>query len=207
MPGVVESEVEPATATTMPNPNPQPEPAPEADCQRPDNPFNLAGWMEYEVCTVLTWTLWNNENSSQVLNIQATLQSYEPMGTLNELSDARDQVQGEINQFDWANTGLQSGELPDLEIFFPNSTPNGLLTGNFTLTPDPGGDFAFVTTCGVETANVFGDAMSQGFCAALNWMIVTGILNWAQYLFDVVIWLGFLRYVWNLVTVVIPQIL
>jgi hypothetical protein len=197
----------PPSATTMSNPPPQPEPAPQADCQRPDNPFNLPGWMEYEVCTVLTWTLWNDENSNQMLNIQATLQVYEPLGTLNELSAARDTLQGEINQYDWANTGLQSGELPDLSILVPDTTPDGLLTGNFDLTPDPSSDFAFQRTCGLQIANVFGDAMSQGMCAAINWMMVTGILNWVQYFFDLAIWIAFIRYGWYVVTTVIPTIL
>ncbi|MEP7356450.1 MAG: hypothetical protein ABI847_04375, partial [Anaerolineales bacterium] len=197
----------PPTASPIPNPNPQPEPAPSADCQRPDNPFNLAGWMEFEVCQVLKWTLWNDENSTQMLNIQATLQVYEPMGTLNELSDARNTLSDEINQYDWANTGLQSGELPDLSILIPDNTPTGLLTGNFDLTPDPGSDFAFVRTCGLQIADVFGDAMSQGMCAAINWMIATGILNWVQYLFDLAIWIAFLRYGWWVVTNVIPTML
>ncbi len=198
----------PSTPTVMPNPNPQPEPAPGADCQRPDNPFNLAGWMEFEVCQVLTWFVWTGENSQQVLNIQATLSVYEPIGTLNELADARDTVADEVNDFDWANTGLQSGELPNLNIFIPSTTPNGLLTGSFTLGAGPNAtNFYFLRTCGLDIADVFGQAMSQGMCAAINWLLVTGILNWVQYFFDLAVWIAFMRYAWYTVTQVVPTML
>ncbi len=162
--------------------------------------------MEFEVCQVLTWFIWTPENSTQALNIQATLAVYEPVGTLNELSAARDVAIAEVSQFDWANTGLQTGALPNLNIFMPDTAPHGLLTGDFALTPAPAGfNFLFLKTCGLQIADVFGQSMSEGMCAAINWMLVTGILNWLQYFFDLAVWIAFFRYMWHTVTTTIPQ--
>ena len=197
----------PPSPSPMPNPTQPPEPAPGADCNRPDNPLNLAWWAEYEVCKTLTWFVWTPDNSQQVVDVEASLNNYEPMGTLAEITAARDTLQGEINQFDWANTGLQSGELPDLTIFFPSTTPNGILTGNLVLSPNPNDPLAFVTTCSLSVVTVLGDAMGKGMCASINWMEATGILNWVQYFFDLAIWAAFLRYIWHTLTVTLPQIL
>lgn len=197
-----------ATPSPMPNPTQQPEPAPNADCNRPTNPLNLAWWVDYEVCRVLTWFVWTPDNSQQMMNMQATLQVYEPLGTLNELESARTVAQQELQQYDWASTGLQGTTgLPDVSILFPHTTPPGLLTGNLQLGPGAPNNFPFVTVCTLSTGQIFGDAMGQGLCATINWLVATGIMGWVQFLFDVAVWVAFARYMWYLVVTQLPQIM
>lgn len=197
-----------STPSAMPNPTQQPEPAPNADCNRPDNPLNLAWWVDYEVCRVLTWFVWSPDNTQQMINIQATLEVYEPLGTLNELENARNIAQGEIQQYDWANTGLQGTTgLPDISILFPSTVPSGLLTGNLQLGPGAPNAYPFITACTLSTGQIFGDAMGKGLCATVNWLVDTGIMGWVQFLFDVAVWVAFMRYGWYVVVTKLPQIM
>jgi hypothetical protein len=196
----------PPSPSPMPNPPQNVEPAPGADCQRPDNPWNLAWWADYEVCRTLTWFLWTPDNTQQIISIQQQLTDYEPIGTLAEINVARDTLQAMINQYDWTHTGIETGLNTDMQVFFPSSVPNGLLSGNLNLAP--GNDtFQFVTTCSIQLTNSFGDAMAKGFCASINWLQVTGILGWMQFFFDVVVWVAFIRYAWHFITNIVPNLL
>jgi len=197
-----------AQGTAEPVP-PRPEPAPYVDCDRPTNPLALANWMDYEVCRVLTWFVWSPDNSWQVTQLQIGLNSYEPLGTLVELTNARDEVQQQLDKYDWARTGLQEDDtlMPNINVFFPNHSATGLLAGNLNLTPNPTDPMAFLTICSLQVGDIFGDAVAKGLCASINWMIAIGIMGWVQFLFDVVVWLAFIRYAWYLVTVTLPAIL
>jgi len=188
---------------------PRPEPAPYVDCVKPTNPLWLADWMDYEVCRILTWFVWTPGNSQQVANLQTGLNSYEPLGTLQELTDARAEVQVQLNQYDWARTGLQQDDtlVVDIGVFFPNHVATGLLAGNLDLTPAPFDPLTFVTICTLKVGDIFGQAVAEGLCASINWMIAIGLMGWVQFLFDVAVWLAFLRYAWNLVTVTLPTLL
>jgi hypothetical protein len=100
-------------------------------------------------------------------------------------------------------------ELPVIELFFPSVVPRGLLTGNLDLTPGTiqALNVQFVTTCSLKTGDIFGQAMAEGLCAFINWLVSTGIMGWTQYFFDLAVWVAFIRYAWYLVTTKLPQIL
>ncbi len=159
----------------------------------------------------MTWFVWSPTNSQQVANLQVSLGQYEPLGTLIEISDARNEVQDQLYAYDWARTGVQTvytdTVIPDIGVFFPNHVATGLLAGNLVLTPNPSDPLRFLTICTLKVGDIFGQAVAQGLCASINWMVAIGIMGWVQYLFDLVVWAAFIRYAWYLVTVTLPGIL
>ncbi len=190
---------------------PRPEPGPYVDCVRPTNPLWLADWVDYEFCRLMTWFVWSPTNSQQVANLQTDLGQYEPLGTIIEISDARNEIQDQLYLYDWARTGVQTvytdTVIPDISVFFPNHVATGLLAGNIDLTPSPADPLQFLTVCSLKVGDIFGQAVAEGLCASINWMIAIGIMGWVQYLFDLVVWIAFLRYSWHTVTVTIPTML
>lgn len=191
---------------------PRPEPGPYVDCVRPTNPLWLADWVDYEFCRLMTWFVWSPTNSQQVSALQTDLGQYEPLGTLLEISNARNEIQDQLYAYDWARTGVQQAYtettlIPDIGVFFPNHVATGLLAGNLDLTPNPIDPLRFLTICSLKVGDIFGQAVAEGLCASINWMIAIGIMGWVQYLFDVVVWFAFIRYGWHTVTVTIPTML
>jgi len=199
------------TANVTQEVQPRPEPAPRIDCVRPTNPLWLADWIDYEFCRLMTWFVWSPDNSQQVADLQINLGKYEPLGTLIEISDARNELQDQLYAYDWARTGVQQVYtdtlIPDIGVFFPNHVATGLLAGQVSLSPNPLSPFAFVTVCTLKVGDIFGQAVAQGLCASINWLIAIGIMGWVQYLFDVVVWIAFIRYGWYTVTTTLPTML
>jgi hypothetical protein len=187
----------------------QPEAGPGVDCTRPTYFWEVAAWIDYEVCRVQVWVLWAPENNAQVVEIQTLFEGYEPFGTLEEIGAARDAIVEVSDAYDWAQTGIVDGQNPDFTALFPDDVPTGLLSsGVIELRPGIGPNTGeWVTTCSLHMVNVFGQLVSQGACASINWLRAEGILGWVQFFFDVVVWLAFLRYAWYILITVIPQTL
>lgn len=195
------------TAQATQTVEPRPEPGPAVDCVRPTNPLWLADWIDYEVCRVLTWFAWSPDNTQQVLSFQANLADYEPFGTASEILQAKDELSIQIGELDWAATGLrQDDPVPLVAVFFPSTVTPGLLTGQLLLTPGQPGSIPFVTICTLRVGDIFGDAIAKGVCAVINWTSDIGLMGWLQFLFDIVVWVAFMRYSWKLITVVLTAI-
>jgi hypothetical protein len=168
----------------------QPEPGCNADCIRPQSPLDLAGWIEYAQCHALTWVVWCDENTAEVLSWVDEFSTYEPFGTMRETYDALVMIQSIINSYDWENTGPQCGRgsLDLSQIFLP---AYGILTGNFQFIPgDP-----IQRSCALPLRYVWGDYIADAACGSISVLCSHGMLVWIQYFFDFILLLLFIGYI------------
>lgn len=148
---------------------------------RPQNGWDLAGWIDYNRCQALSWLSWSNENTQQIESWFDMANEREPFGTINEFIDAGKQLQGLVNSIDWGETGLPcSRTTPDPVVMMRQAY--GILTGAFEFVE---GDSIASGSCDLPVKFVVGEAIGTGMCFSVNLLCSFGILQWMQYLFNV----------------------
>jgi len=170
----------------------QPEPYWAAVCGRPPNSLNLAWWIDYEVCRILSWFSWSSVNSSRVQTWQVEIFAHEPFGLLTELRDAYLTIDGILRVIDWGNTGACDAEVSFGDIFIP---AQGILQGQFQFGPGPSID----TNCIMPVRAFLGDGISDGICGFIDILCKRGLLAWIQLVFDfgfVMMFLVYLQLAW-----------
>jgi len=107
----------------------------------------------------------------------------EPFGTIIQAGGAMRDVQILISTVDWGTTGAScSNEAPNPLIFL--QTARGLLLGDL--------QFAAGTNVLVDTGTlliepIVGPLMARGLLMALNFLCITGLLQWFQWFTNAVL--------------------
>jgi len=170
------------TAVPIDQPQPvptQPEPYWQAVCGRPPNSFNLAWWMDFEVCRALSWFAWSPVNTLEWTDLMTGMTQYEPFGTMAEVADVLKFLLNFTRSISW-DTGIRcSSALPDDATLMQEA--EGLLSGNFAFEVDGP---VYSTECSVGTSAVLGSAITQGVCFTINLLCERGIYQWMQWLFN-----------------------
>jgi hypothetical protein len=178
-----------ATQQALQVPN-QPEPYWQAICGRPPNSLNLAWWMDYEVCRILSWFAWSPVNTVHVQTWLIELSHYEPFGMIQEVVNAFTTLRELVAAYDWNNTGA---DCANTDLSLTNLLPpaTGILNGDFQFTPGDPIDM----NCNIPIRSVVGDVIADGICGSLSILCQHGLLAWMQYLFDAMLILLFLQYI------------
>jgi hypothetical protein len=156
----------------------RPEPQAGADCIRPSSPLQIANWIDYEVCRVLTWFAWSPDNTAQMQGLTQMCEDRYPCGLMLEVREVFDVFIG------WAQSipcaGGFCGDEPLTEF---NITARGILLGEFDFS-DAGPSYG--TECDLLLAPIVGPAIQTGACFCLNVMCALGILPWTQLIWNIV---------------------
>lgn len=171
----------------------QPEPWWAAVCGRPPNALNLAWWLDYEVCRILSWFAWSPVNTTQVITWQVEATIYEPGGMIDELVQSLNVARAIWSAVDWEDTGACNSETLDLgSVFIP---AQGILQGNFTIGPGE----PIELDCLTPLRPFLGDGIADGVCGAISILCQRGIMVWVQFAFDgglVALFIVYLQRAW-----------
>lgn len=177
---------------------PQPVPGPYAECQRPIYFWEVAQWIDYTRCSVLTYFAWSDENSEQLVGLGAEVNDHEPFGTVAEVVDGVAAVQYTMAEYDWVDTGYTgafSAERPELLSLSLSALANPV---DFAI---DAGQFAViqleVTFCQGRLGTVFSSNVAQGVCTVWAFLHGSGIIAWIQFFLDLASWLILIRYIWK----------
>lgn len=173
------------------NPPPQqPPPSYFADCQRPQNGYDMAHWLEYQKCQMLSYWSWSP-------NAQATYQAFgdvlsqrEPGGTLKEVDGLIGDVQDMVNSYDFGQPLPGTGDAPSLDKLFGDRSfwETGELEWKTGSQPD--------MTCETKFTGVIGQ-LALGYCWIMNLLAEKGIMAWLQLMINLVSIGVLLNYIWN----------
>lgn len=167
-----------AAQSNLPPVDERPEPQPNADCIRPSSPLQIANWIDYEVCRVLTWFAWSPDNTAQMQGLTQMCEDRYPCGLMLEVREVFDVF------IAWAQSipcaGGFCGDEPLTEF---NITARGILLGEFDFS-DAGPSYG--TECDLLLAPIVGPAIQTGACFCLNVMCALGILPWTQLIWNIV---------------------
>ena len=172
----------PATAIALSMPPSQPLTTWDAECLRPDNPFNVSWWVDYERCMVLSWFAWGPSNTAQLQDLQTMAGGKEPIGTILQIGDAFENLLNSFAIFDWSLTGVTcSTSPPNATIFFEQA--QGILNGELDL------NAAYSTYSdegNVPIDVIVGPYIARGIHFFLNILCALGIMQWVQWMADIV---------------------
>jgi len=160
-------------------------------CVYPDNPLNLAWWIDYALCQILRFFSWNSQNTAQFNRIIELLKSREPFATIMSLADFLQRF-GEIFMgVDW-DSGLVCTQ-DNFDFFgFAFQAPR-ILWGDADILPGSSGppiDFE----CGTAAEVIVGPHIAKGICIGIHYMCVTGMVSMMQVVLNVVVVIAFVYY-------------
>lgn len=156
----------------------QPEAYWAAICGRPPNALNLAWWLDYEVCRILSWFAWSPVNTTQVQTWQVEATYYEPGGMIDELVQSGNLALDIWNAFNWEDTGVCNDQTFTLgSIFVP---AHNILLGQIEFEPGE----PFELNCLIPLRPFLGDGIADGVCGAIGILCQHGIMIWLQFAFD-----------------------
>ncbi len=166
----------------------RPEPSPGADCERPSSPLQVANWIDYEVCRVLTWFAWSPDNTDQLMSIEDTASDAYPLGILTEVGDTMGVFGSWLTSQPWCQTGFcQDQPLAPL-----NLEASGILNGDWDFADGAG---TYSDQCTLLMAPLLGPYIQSGMCFCVNIACALGVLPWFQLLFNIALVVIFLIYV------------
>jgi hypothetical protein len=172
----------PATAVALSLPPAQPVTTWDAECLRPDNPFNVSWWVDYERCMVLSWFAWGPSNTAQLQDLQTMAGGKEPIGTILQIGDAFENLLNSFGIFDWSLTGATcTTSPPNATIFFEQA--RGILNGELDLNQ------AYSTYSdegNVPIDVIVGPYIARGIHFFLNMLCALGIMQWFQWMADII---------------------
>lgn len=172
----------PATAVVVSMPPEQPLTTWDVECIRPTNPLNLAWWVDYERCMILSWFAWGPSNTAQIQDLQTNVGGREPFGTILQIGDAFGNLRDSFGIFDWGLTGATcSTAPPNATIFFEQA--RGILAGELDLNEA----YSTYSDEGNMPIDVIvGPYIARGIHFFLNMLCALGIMQWFQWMADVV---------------------
>jgi hypothetical protein len=175
-------------------PPPQPPPAYYADCQRPQNGYDMANWLEYSQCMMLSYGEWS-PNAQATMEAWPTLfAGYEPLGSINEAQNTLNGLMGMVKSIDTSAGGLPgTNEQPEIGAFF-GTEPGPWTTGQWTFNTNTGTRPNMA--CNVRITGFIGQ-LASGFCWFFQILAEKGVMAWVQ-LFINIASIGFLLvYIWK----------
>lgn len=190
--GTIEASQTPTASP--PPPELPPPPSYYSDCQRPATGGEIAGWLEYQKCQMLSFFYMSPNAVATYAAIPTAFGGKEPFGTLNEVQDTNGQMKELVDSYDWDNTGLPgTDDTINLDQFL---TPTGpLIDGQFDFGSNPGPEYSY--ECDVAMAELVGPFLAQGVCFILNILRSLGIMPWLQLVVNISA-IGFLAiYIWK----------
>ncbi len=179
-------------------PSNQPPPGAYAPCEKPENPWQISGWLEYNRCRTLSYFAWGPPQSATAQAIPTVyFGDREPFGTINELEQTTHDVQEVVNQYSWSQGLDGMGDAPSFDVFMqPQDSwfmtgrpPLEQLANNSGVEPTyvcPGGDIE----------GMLGPLMT-GVCFAYGVLFEHGIMPWLQLLVDLGAILFFIIYLYH----------
>lgn len=174
-----------------------------AICTRPEGILEVANWLEYGRCEGIKYISWCDYHSQSFRALQTMLLDREPFATLMQFKDITNQIQTEINSYNWTDDvgGADVENAPeatelDIEQYLPSLPENSPYNnGRIELMV---GDGAYSTVCDMEMKKATGDKLASPMCFALNTMDTMGITPWFNIIFNIAIIGIFTAYLWNL---------
>ncbi len=184
-----------AQATAMVQPPPQPAPAWDANCLRPDNPFNLAWWTDYEPCRIMSWFSWSPTNTQTLTDWQTDAGGREPFTTITQFGDFFRQIGALIGSVDWHTTAFCSTLPPNTGSFFQQA--KDLLLGDIKFNTTSLGPISDQGNIAIEV--IVGPFIARGIYYVMNFLCIIGLYQWLQWIinaFIVMAFVGYLRKSW-----------
>lgn len=173
----------------------QPPASSEISCIYPDNALNLAWWIDYGVCQVQWFFTLNTENLGQVEQIQEEFESSAIIQTFVLSNVQLSQIGNLLTSLDWEGSSLCRGR-----VFDPRSLltiTSNVLTGNLGL-PFASSEEYDPTNCHTTLyATLVGPYIENGMCFTIHILCIAGVISMLQWIFDVVIIVGFVFYLYN----------
>jgi hypothetical protein len=185
------------TGTPAPwgTPKAPPDAGPDAQCDMPDDWYNISAWVDFETCRVFRWFSWSTENDRQVSSMSDAMMQVEPYGSIAEGYESVMVLREVWNSYNWINTGYQGKydvSRPQLEaITLP------ALDGSFSFEPDTAFNARVdeeATFCKDRTTTVFGQRVAEGMCIVWTYYYITGIVAWIQFGWDLAVLVLLVRY-------------
>jgi len=172
-------------------PPPQPPPAYYADCRRPQNGYDMADWLEYNRCVMLSYTEWS-PNAQATLEAMPTLfAGHEPLGSLNEAQNTLNGLMQLLNSFNTGNSGLPgTNQQPNMDDLFGDTT-SPWITGKWEFKTGTSPNMS----CNVEITGVIGQ-LAMGFCWFFQILAEKGIMAWVQLFINIAAIGVLLAYIW-----------
>lgn len=175
----------------------QPPPAWDADCLRPENTWQISGWVEYNRCVALSWFSWGPPHSATVEAFGTVVAAREPVGSILEFQEMSSSL---ATQWATANWGGLGGQIftpvpPDLSNFMPgeNSPWSG---APIDIGPSGEGDGSpYSDACVSYLEPDVGEALAQGICWVLEFVNEIGIMPYLQVALDLAAIMLLLLYV------------
>ena len=171
-----------------------PPPSYNADCNRPQNGYDIAHWVEYEKCQTLSFFSMSPNAVATYQALPSMFDDREPKGTFDEVTSMLDGLKDLLNQYDWDNGLPGTDESPDLGIFLSPDQTSPWFGGQFQFnTPSE----PFNTTCSSTLTSMIGPGMAQGYCLVMNFLHEKGLMPWIQLIIDLGSIILFGAYIWT----------
>lgn len=190
-----------ATAQAQPGqgqiemPPQQPPASSDISCVYPTNALNLAWWIDYGVCQISWFFTLNTENLIQIQDMNQEMQTSAIIQTFVISNTQLAQIGNLLTGIDWEGSSLCNGH-----VFDPRSlvtVTSSLLSGNLGL-PFAAPEAYDSSTCHTTLyATLVGPYIENGMCFTIHLLCITGIISLLQWIFDTVMILGFVFYLYN----------
>lgn len=178
----------PGDGGDLPPVDDRPEPGPSADCVRPSSPLQVANWIDYEVCRILTWFAWSPSNTDQLLEIEDMAAENAPWGILAEIGEGLGVFLSWLGSLNWCDTGFCQGQ-PLAPL---NLEASGILNGNWDFND---GTPYYSDECTILMGPLLGPYIQSGACFCVNVLCALGVLPWFQLVFNALLVFMLLLYV------------
>jgi len=184
-----------APSPTPPTP-PPPQPPPDyyAPCERPLDPTDVGGWLEYEKCQMLSFFAMSPNAVKTVAAVPTMFSDREPFGTISEVQNTSKQMQELINQQDWTESLPGTKDGLDPSIFLAPAADSPLITGEFDFTKK---SEPISQECSSSLKTVVGPQLAPGMCWAFNLLKEKGIMPWFQLIINIIALAVFGVYIWK----------
>lgn len=187
----------PPPGNLLPSPPPPPQPPPQyfAPCRRPDNGYDVADWIEYDRCMILSYFDMSPNAVSTMVAMDGMFSGREPWGTIDEAQDTLDTIGSQLGQYDWQGDLPGKGNQPDINTFLPGEDSpwiTGTLLRPIDNTAQPN------MVCETALTDALGPLLAQGICWFFNILADTGVTPWLQLIINLGALGLLLVYIWRL---------
>lgn len=164
---------------TQPPPQ-QPPPSYYADCKRPQNGFDVAGWVDYERCMTTSYFEFSPRSVSTIAAIPTMFAGQEPFGTLYEIVETQRRVEELVNSYDWEHTGLEGmDDAPNPGVILATASSGSPYNGGkIVLNPRDGSNYSSV--CEFELGKIVGKLLATPMCFIFNILRELALMPWFQ---------------------------
>jgi hypothetical protein len=116
---------------------------------------------------------------------------HEPFGTVNQTTGMLGEMGTLISSTDWESTGASCSEMaPDPADILRGA--QGILMGQFAWTDTT---YTFQQECNLLAEAIIGPFIAKAICVLLNLLCATGLLQWFEWMSNVILILVFVVYI------------